>query len=212
MKLSKFLSYLFGVLGLCAAVAAVFLSFRSLEADPVLLTSPEEPRKVVSAVMEAVEDNDYEAVSSMFYGNPNLGVDRVAADRVGVLIWKEFIKSFSYELKGECYGTENGLAQDVTVRYMKISTMMPNLRTLSQNLLEQRVAEAEDVTQIYDENNEYREDFVMEVLYDAAQMAIEQDAETVELDITMDLVFSDDRWLVIPSAELLKAISGGILN
>ena len=84
--------------------------------------------------------------------------------------------------------------------------------SLSQSLLEQRVAEAEDVTQIYDENNDYREDFVMDVLYDAAKMALEQDGEVVELDITMDLVYGEDRWLVIPSEELLRAISGGILN
>lgn len=212
MKLSKSFSYLFGLLGLCAAVAAVFLSFRSLEASPVLLTSPEEPKAVVASVMEAVGDNDYDTISGMFYGNPDLGVDRAASDRVGTLIWKEFIRSFSYELKGECYGTDNGLAQDVTVSYLKISSVMTNLRDLSQNLLEQRVAEAEDVTQIYDENNEYREDFVMDVLYDAAKMALEQDGEIIEQDITMDLVYSEDRWLVVPSEALLSAISGGILN
>ena len=144
-------------------------------------------------------------------GKPSLGVDREAADRVGVLIWDAFGDSVSYELVGECYTTADGLAQDLTVTTLDIKSVTAQLRSRSQALLEQRVAEAEDTADIYDEKNEYREDFVMDVLYDAAVQALEEDAVEKTVELTIKLSYSDGSWWVIADENLLSAISGGIL-
>ena len=71
--------------------------------------------------------------------------------------------------------------------------------------------EAEDTSEIYDANYEYREDFVMEVLYDAAVEAVKKDAKTNTVFITINLSYQDGQWWIVSDNELLDAISGGVL-
>jgi len=117
----------------------------------------------------------------------------------------------SYELVGECYATEEGLAQNLTVSYMDITSVTATLKQRSEALLEQRVAEAEDIYDVYDENMQYREDVVMEVLYAAAQDALAEDATTTTVDLTVNMVYQNEIWWIIADTKLLDAISGGIL-
>ena len=140
----------------------------------------------------------------------NTGKEYVA-DEVGVLIWEAFQSSISYELRGDCYTTEQGLAQDVSISCMDVTSVTVNLKERSQTLLEQRVAEAVDVSEIYDENNDYREDFVMAVLRDAVEDALEEDARMMTMELTVNLSYQDGKWWVVADEALLDAISGGIL-
>ena len=68
------------------------------------------------------------------------------------------------------------------------------------------------ISEIYDSNNEYREDFVLGALYDAALAALEEDAATVSWDVTLNLIYQDGQWWIMPDQSLLQAISGGVLN
>ena len=106
---------------------------------------------------------------------------------------------------------EQGLAQDVSISCMDVTSVTVNLKERSQTLLEQRVAEAVDVSEIYDENNDYREDFVMAVLRDAVEDALEEDARMMTMELTVNLSYQDGKWWVVADEALLDAISGGIL-
>ena len=211
----KAIKYLFSVLlaavGLCAAAAAVYLCMEFADAKPMLLTPPDVARSKVIMLMNAVAEGDYAEASQAIYGTPDLGVDREAADEVGVLIWDAFEGSVTYELLGDCYTTEQGLAQDVAITCLDVTSVTANLKERSQTKLEQRVEEAEDVSEIYDENNEYREDFVMSVLRDAVVDALEEDARTMTVEVTVNLSYQDGKWWVVADEALLDAISGGIL-
>lgn len=212
MKIVKYLfSFLLAAVGLCAAAAAVFLSMEFVNAKPILLTPPDAARSKVIMLMNAVADGDYAEASKAIYGTPDLGVNREAADEVGVLIWEAFEGSVTFELLGDCYTTEEGLAQDVSITCLDVTSVTTNLKERSQKTLELRVEEAEDVSDIYDENNEYREDFVMEVLRDAVVEALEEDARTMTVELTVNLSYQEGKWWVIADEALLDAISGGIL-
>lgn len=212
MKLIRgFFSLLLGAMGLCAAAAAVFLSMEYMNAKPLLLTPPDVARSKVIMLMNAVSEGNYEEASQAIYGTPTLGVDREAADPVGVLIWDAFESSITYELLGDCYTTDQGLAQDIAVTCLDVTSVTENLQQRSQTMLEQRVADAYDVSDIYDENNEYREDFVMDVLYDAVVDALEEDAREMTVELTVNLGYQDGKWWVIGDEALMNAISGGIL-
>ncbi len=212
MKVLKYIaSTLLAVVGITAAAAAVYICTQFVDAKPMLLTPPDVARNEVVVLMDAVAAGDYEKASRSIYGTPGLGVDREAADEVGVLIWEAFQSSISYELRGDCYTTEQGLAQDVSVSCMDVASVTENLKERSQTLLEQRVAEAEDVSEIYDENNEYREDFVMAVLRDAVVDALAEDAREITMELTVKLSYQDGKWWVVADEALLDAISGGIL-
>ncbi len=206
----KLFAALFAVLGLCTAYAAVYIGMNCTDREPQLLTPPSAAENAVVSMMEAVCAGDYAQASAQMLGNPSLGADREASDTVGVLIWDAFQKSLSYELVGECYTNGSGLAQDLTVTCLDISSVTENLRARSQALLEQRVEEAEVLSDIYDEKNEYREDFVMDVLYDAAEDALAEDGREKTVELTVKLTYSDGSWWVVLDSALLNAISGGI--
>lgn len=209
--IKKLLSLIFVAIGIAAAVAAVNLGLSNKDADPVLLVPPEEAKQQVVGMMDAVCAGDFAGASTYMLGQPNLGVDREATDPVGVLIWDAFCDSMSYELTGDCYGTEAGLAQDVAMSWIDITTVTSVLKERSLTLLEQRVDEAEDLDDVYDENLQYREDFVMDVLYDAAVVALKEDATTVTTNVTVNLVYQNGAWWIVADRNLLDAISGGIL-
>jgi len=209
--IKKLLSVIFIIIGIAAAVAAVNLGLSNKDADPVLLAPPEEAKLQVVGMMDAVCAGDFAGASAYLQGQPDLGVDREASDPVGVLIWNAFCDSMSYELVGECYGTEEGLAQDLTISCLDITSVTEVLKERSQTMLEQRVEEAEDLDEVYDEDLQYREDFVMSVLYDAAEVALEEDARTMTAELTVNMIYQNETWWIIADRNLLDAISGGIL-
>lgn len=209
--IKKVLSVIFAIIGIAAAAAAVYLGMSNKDADPVLIAPPEEAEHQVVGLMNAVCDGDFTAASTYLQGQPNLGVDREATDEVGVLIWDAFCDSMSYELVGECYATEDGLAQNVTLTCMDVTSVTAVLKERSQALLEQRVEEAENLDEVYDEELQYREDFVMDVLYDAAVAALEEDATTMTTELTLNLSYQNEQWWIAADRALLDAISGGIL-
>jgi len=212
MKITKLFAFLFAVLGLCAAAAGIYLGFNNLDADPILAQQPESAREQVVELMDAVCAGDYATASSLLYGSPDLGMERDAADRVGMLLWEAMEQSRTYALSDEFYATNTGVALDVQMSCLDLASVTVNLRERSQTLLEQRMQEAEDPSEVYDENNEYREDFVMAVLYDAALEALEEDAKEVSYSFTLNLTYENGTWWIMPEDAMLEAISGGILK
>ena len=209
--IKKLLSLIFIIIGIAAAVAAANIGMTNKEADPVLLMPPEDAKLQVVGMMDAVCSGDFAAASTYLQGQPDLGVDREPSDPVGVLIWNAFRDSMSYELVGDCYGTEAGLAQNLTFSCMDITSVTAVLKERSLALLEKRVEEAEKLSDVYDENMQYREDFVLSVLYDAAVAALEEDAGTMTTELTVNMVYQNETWWIIADRNLLDAISGGIL-
>ncbi len=212
MKLSRVVAGIFGVLGILAMTATVWVSFTFRNTNPILLTPAQEARECAAALMDAVQEGKYFGASSLLYGTPDLGMDGEPADTVGVLIWRAFQERFSYEMIGACHATATGLAQDMRISFLDISSVTEHLKSRSQNLLQARVEQAEDVSQVYDENNEFRESVVLEVLYQAAEEALAQDARQQTVSITVNLVYRDGRWWVLAEDALLEAISGQILR
>lgn len=209
MKQSKILSCGFAVAGMLLAACAVALSLTRLHADPVLVAVPDAAEQCAQALMDALERGNYGDAGEMMYGTPDLGVDRAASDEVGQMLWKAFTDSLEYEFSGEFYTTDSGVARDVTITTLDITSVTATLKERSQALLEHRVKKAEDVSQVYDENNEYREEFVMNVLFDAVYQSLREDARYTSQTVTLNLVYRQGQWWVMPDTALLAAISGG---
>lgn len=212
MKISKFFAAIFGLLGLATVALCIALSFLYMDASPVLAKAPEDAKSQITELMDAVCSNDFDAVSGLVLGNPDFGVNRDPEDAVGVLIWDAFIESIQYELNGEMYATDSGVAQNITITALDMNSVTANLKARSQALLEQRVMEAEDTDEIYDENYEYLDSFVMKALYDAAVQALKEDAQTVSRTVTINMVYENETWWIVSDSALLSAISGGVLK
>ena len=209
MKISKLFSGIFAVLAGLIAVAVIVISFVFLNSSPVLLQASEEALDTVDGLMSAVCEGNYNQAGAMMFGMPDLGVHE-AADEVGQLVWDSFVDSISYELVGGFHATDSGLAQNVKITSLDMKSIATSLGNYAQTLLPQRVEEAEDISLVYDEENNYREEFVMSVLLEATEMALEKDAVYNEQEITLSLVYRYGQWWVVPEQPLLAAISGGI--
>lgn len=204
-------SGIFSLIGICTVTAVIYLSLHFINAKPILLSPPDSAMEQLTNMLDAVCDSDYAAASQYILGTPDLGADASTQDALGQLLWNSFVQSMDYQLEGDCYTTDDGLAQDITFTYMDMTSITETLRARSQAMLEQRVADAEDISQVYNENNEYREDVVMEILFAAAEDALAEDARTVTVPLTINLKFRDGQWWIVADTALLDAISGGIL-
>ena len=155
-------------------------------------------------------EGDYERAESLLLGSPSLGLDREPDSRVGQMVWQAYQSSLTFTAEGDCYATASGIAQNYRVRYLELGSVTESLRERSQQLLEQRVAQAEETAQVYDENNNYREDVVMEVLAQAAEQALREDAVYKETVIALQLTNQNGSWFVLPNEELVSVLSGGL--
>ena len=127
------------------------------------------------------------------------------------LVFKVGLRADFYELfQGKCYATDSGVALDVTVTALDVSAATASLATRAQTLLSERIEKAEDPAEVYDENNEYRADVVAAVLREAAEQTLENDAQLTDRELTLQLVYQDGQWWIVPDAALLQAISGGV--
>lgn len=210
MKINKFFSALFGLLGTALAVGSVYICLSAKNQPVVLLRAPGAAAVVAEDMMAAVSEGDFAAAGKLMYGEPDLGADWASDSAVNTLVWDAFLESFDYRFRRDISATDSGVVMEGMITALDIPSVTANLGERARALLAQRVEQAEDVSEIYDENNDYREDFVMEVLYDAACQALEEDARYVQRQVSINLIYQQDRWWVMPDQALLQAISGGI--
>lgn len=207
MKGSKILSAVFGVLGILLMVATAAVSIASRNAQPRMLESPEAASAQAQHMMDALCAGDYEAAQSCIYGRPDLGAGE-PEDAVSKLLWDAFTDSLSYEFTGLCRVTDTGFARDATVTCLDVSGVTAAVPQRAKALLEAKAAAAEDKTEIYNEDNSYRNELVDQALNDAVTQALSEDAQTVTRDVTLGLIYQDGAWWVVPDQALLKIISG----
>jgi len=208
----KIAAVFFSLLAAACMILAVFLALHFRNAEPVLLSAPRDAVQRAEAVMEALCSGDYAAAEKMLYGTPDLGAEQEPEEPMGQILWQAYVESLDYELVGACYPTDTGLAQDVKIISMELPAVTAHLGERTRVLLNQRVENARDVSEIYDENNEYRQDLIQEVLCQAAQQALEDDIRYCWQTVTLQLVYSQGQWWVAADEALLNAVSGGTVG
>ena len=210
MKISKFFSGVFGLIGICVCISALWLSFYAMEAAPTIIETPGSAIEQVESMMDSFCAGDYTGASGYIYGNPNLGVDREASEEIGVLIWEAFEDSMTWELTGECYATDSGLTQNIRVTTLDINAVTDYLEANARTRIEELAQNTEDYDSIFDENDEYRSEYIQQMLLETTREALETTDATITTEVTLNLVWSDGQWWVVSSEALLKAVSGGI--
>lgn len=201
------LSGLFAAFLAAAAVAAVILC-RGV--PPVLLSVPDEAVHHTEKLMETVCAGDFSGAEELLYGTPDLGADRQPSDPVGAMIWDAYVSSLDYELVGEVYATGEGVAQNVKFISLELPTATAHLGIRARDLLNEAISAAENVSELYDEKNEYREELVRDILQEATRQALEEDVRYAYQVFPLHLVYSDGQWWAVADQTFLNVISGGI--
>ena len=174
MKKVRIMACFWAILSLLFAAASIGVVVLGRSTAPVLLEAPEEASLQVEKLMDAVCDGDFAVANTLLYGAPNVGTDCVSADSVGAMIWEAYVESLDYELVGGLYATDAGIAQKVKLIHMELDTVTAQLGQRARALLKEAVESAEEVSQLYDENNEYQDALVTDVLREAARQALEE--------------------------------------
>ena len=210
MKIAKFFAGLFGIIGILLLVGSVGLCLFSLNAPVRMAELPEAAVECAEAFSAAMEAEDFDAVQKFIYGQPELGLAGTPEDELTGMAWELMGKNFAFSWEGECYLKEAVLCRDAAVTYLDAASITDNLPVRAHDLLTQRVEAAADMAELYDDSGEFREELIDAVLKEALTQACVEDVETVTANTTVQLVFRDGQWWVVPDAVLLTALSGGL--
>ena len=198
------------MLAVVLAVSALLICLTQRNAAPKLFGKAEGAEKCARGMMECISRGDYAGASAYLYGTPSLGIGDQRETPAAECVWDAFVSSMECRSRGSCYATDAGVAMDFTVSGLDIPSLTQELKQRAFAVLEARVEAAEDMSQVYDSNQQYREDFIQSVLEEAAREAVAA-VSPVENAVTVQLVYEGNQWWVVPDSALMTAISGGIL-
>ena len=86
--------------------------------------------------------------------------------------------------------------------------MVEKIGTLAVERMQERVAAASDMSELYGDDGQYRPELVDNVLQQAALETLMCDLPTVTTSITLHLTQSGEAWKVIPDRAFINALSG----
>ena len=210
MNKNQKMSLLFAVIGLCLLVVATLFCLTFLSAPPIMISVPSGALECSETLMEALRDGDYDTASACLSGQPDLGLDREPEEEAGKLLWKAFSESFRYEFTGDCYATSTGVARSVMITTLDLNKISARLPQRIDDLLEEKIATCDTMSEIYDAEGNFRQDLIQQLLLQGLSEILEEDAATVTRGISLNLVYENNQWLVTFDQALLQAISGGV--
>lgn len=208
MKIARFIAVIFACIGAVLLIGSMGFFLLNRNAAVRILQLPQEAVSVSDAFVQALNDGDLETAAQLMYGQPDLGVSTVSTDPETALLWDAFCSSITVELDGKWEVEQGCFVRSGNITNLDVSTVLGKLPVRVQSLLDQKIASAEDLSDIYDEHNEFREDLVREIMREALQQALSQDAQLVTRELTLKLVNRDGRWWVVPHQNLLQILSG----
>lgn len=207
MKAKKALAWILGMVGAALAALTFFVCLWGLRAQPMLFAQPAGARERAVELMDAICLGDYPKAGNMLYGRPSLGEPGMAEGAEGML-WEAFRESLDYRIPGDCYASHDGITLDVEITGLDIGAVTEAMSIRSQQLLNLRIQQAEDIQELYDEKNEFRQDLIRSVLLQATEDALREDARVQTRTVPLHIVYAEHQWWVLPEAAFLQAISG----
>lgn len=210
MKARRFFSGVFAVMGALLMLGTTVLCLTCRGAQVKVKSLPRDAVKCSEALMEALADGDFAAAGRLMYGQPELGAEGGSTGGTEEILREAFLGSIVYEFTGDCYAVDTGFAREADITTLDLSGVTDAVPGHAYALLTQRVEAAQEMSELYDDGNNFRQDLVDQVLEEAVQQALEQDAGTVTSHVTIKLIYRDGQWWAVPDQTLLQAISGGV--
>lgn len=208
MKIARFFALIFAVLGVVLMLGTAVVSFASMDAPAKLIETPTGAVECSEALASAIDSGDLTAVGAVLYGSPDLGAEGSSTDALSAMLWEAYLDSISCQLTSKLYLKDSAFARDLTVTTLDVSTVTASVQGRAKTLLEAKVAAATDMDELYDSENNFREDLIEEVLRQAVKQALEQETSRITRKATVKLIFRDGKWWAVPDQALLTALSG----
>ena len=206
---------LIGAILLLAAIAVAFLGYyiatNCTGREPVNLTQLPDPMETVETFFDGVCAQDYAPAYACLDGYETLGLENVPEDPHAAALWAIVRNGSSW--KALSPSTVNGTEASV-----RVELVSPDLNLLTEGLdgdvnarISQKVEEAVSIEGIYDEEENYLPEFVLEVYDEVLRERLEQSSYPTRSDeIEVRLTYRDRRWLILPDSTLMDALCGGV--
>ena len=208
----RYLAALLMLMALAAAGLGIYIAASWYDQPTVLADLPEQARQRVQTLVSAVEEGDYATAEAQIFGCPSLGFAALEQDTMAALVWEAYQDSVTFEAKSGFYTTDSGLAVDYSITRLEIDKVLEGVAPRAQELMEQKVAKAEKVEEIYDSNHEYREELVQACVLTALDESLKEETSYIQTDFTIELICQDGTWWIQGNEGLISAISAGFAD
>lgn len=209
MKLAKNLfAGVFAALGTVLMIGALVLCFGNLNAPPRISQLPQGLTQQAQALQQAVSSGDFVAAGQLIYGQPDLGGDGASQSPAAELFWDAFQKNLRWEYTSDLQMTDGGYRASVRLTLPDIAAMAQKISPRARTLLEEKMAAATEMSQLYQENGDFLPSLIQQVLDQATQEAAADTQSTKTIESTVSFRQVEGIWWAIPDPALMKALSG----
>ena len=204
----KISSIALSIMGFLSIIAGIIAIFWGLQAEPVILREPEKAKQCAEGFLKAINDGSLAEAADYLPDPSALGEVPEDADPIAALIWDTYRTQLEAELVSGLYTTADGLCMDMELTALDVDDVVEKIGTLAMERMQERVAAASDMSELYGNDGQYRPELVDDVLQQAALETLMCDLPTVTTGITLHLTQSGEAWKVIPDRALVNALSG----
>ena len=197
------------LLAILVTAITLLLAVLGLRIGTVYAAPDGDPADTAAAFLDAICSGDYPTAYTMLNDYADLGLGSVPETEAGAKAYAALHRSFSYEFSGECSTEQMSAAQPVRFTYLDL-TALEDAVTLETAEQLKRIVHIHSVSEVYDENKNFRPEIANEA-YLAALDVVLASAEDycTDMDFTLSLTYSEGEWKVLTGPALLKALSGG---
>lgn len=204
----KVFSRILTALGLALVIFTGALAFSARSLPVTLLSEPREAEETVQALVDALNRGNLAQVSLALYGQPALEETPDFDNPFLTTVWERYLESFSCRVEGDWVASDSGISQSIIMEALDIQGALPAVERRYQELLPLR-SESEAAETVYNDDGSYREEFVLSVLDEAAREVLSQDCPTTSRNVTLTLVYRENRWWILPQEGLMNILAGG---
>ena len=205
----QILAALCGAAAILTAALALRLALRSGEAGPAVLTETGDASETAALFFHALCLRDWQRASGYVKGAPELELSDAPEDSAERALWTAFLLSWSWSMGDGGKTDELHAWQEVSFTSLRPDALTDGLRRDIQTVLARKVDEARTEGEVYTETGDYRSEVVEAALMEAlAGRLTDQTPYLVTTKLTLELVYEDGRWQILPSEALWDALSG----
>lgn len=151
----------------CVLTLAVILI--AVNQTTAVVTNANAIRTETEALMNTIQAGDLETLSGMLYGAPDLGTAPERDKDAESLLWYAYLESLQYRISDQLTTPDNSIAVEIQLTTMDLSAVTAALQESAPGLLAEKAASMADEQAVYDENRQYREEFIADVLLDSSK-------------------------------------------
>ena len=211
MKSNRVFSIISLILAVPMAAAALYGGVTAQNRPAKLLWSEPGAKAAAAALVETLSAGNFAQGSEYLQGNPQLLLPEEASGAGGML-WDYYRQHLRGELTGEPYLSTRGYCQDALFTVPDLDGLIRRMKEIAPELVTQRIVQAQELSEIYNDDYSFRENLISEILAEAARSAMAEGAAPKQYPVQLRLVYQDDRWQVLPDQPLLDILAGKMEN